>query len=42
MLFLTVGWGFIGYNFGGGAGAAVTVFIALLVNYYAMGIQEEE
>lgn len=42
MLFLTLGWSFIGFNFAGAKGAAVCLFIALVVNYYAMGIQEEE
>lgn len=42
MIFLTAGWGFIGWNFGKVTGLAICVFIALIVNFYAMGIQEEE
>jgi hypothetical protein len=42
MIFLTSGWAFIGFNFAGAAGAGVCLFIALVVNYYALGIKEEE
>lgn len=42
MIFLTAGWGFIGYNFGQILGAAICVFLAVLVNGYALRIQEEE
>ena len=42
MIFLMAGWAFIGFNFAGVVGAGVCIFIALVVNYYALGIQEEE
>ena len=42
MLFLSVGWSFIGFNFAGVIGGCICIFIALVVNFYALGIQEEE
>ena len=42
MAFLTAGWGFIGYNFGGMLGAGICVALALLVSGYALGIEEDE
>lgn len=41
-VFLTVGWSFIGWNFAGVSGLAICLFVALVVNIYALTIPNEE